>query len=158
MFPQYGKVVSIETKQTAEDYDQNLLQALVSFETPEEASLASQQLSISLKGRPISIYRDAWRHHRYGQGQMGLDSCSLKGLLLEQKYLSDCEALLDQVIPENYPDYKEQVAAFLNEYMPDSDDPQVQENLPKVTEMITDLPDEDLREVMQNWVEFNKRI
>ena len=101
------------------------MQALVCFESPAEARLAREQLSISLKGRPIDIYQHSWKQNRFGQGQMDTCACSMKGLILEQKYLVDCEALLDFVTLENYPDYKEQVGQVLREYIPESDDPKV---------------------------------
>ena len=86
----------------------------------------------------------------------------MKQLIMEQKYLEKCSGLLEQVTVEKYPDYKQQVGEVLSEYIPATEDILVTSKHPNLardaTDMITDLPAEDLREVMQDWVEFNKRI
>ena len=64
-----------------------------------------------------------------------------------------CSSIYNSVVPEN-PNYKDCLGAILFEYVKHI----VGDKAPKVTEMIINLPIEDIKLIMQDWSLFNIRV
>ena len=78
----------------------------------------------------------------------------MQQMSIDKRYLIDCHSIISAVVPENLK-YKDEVGTVLYQYIHDIVGGT---KAPYVTGMLIDLPIEDIKLIMQDWLLFNTRV